>query len=173
MPIQTSSQTIGPYWHLLEEPEWADLTRWGAKGEKIALVGHVSDGDGVPVTDGCIEIWQADPPASEDFPAWGRAATDVDGNYRLVTLKPGPVPGRGNTQQAPHIAVTILARGLVKPLFTRAYFEGEALNENDPVLGLVEDPARRAKLIAKHEGNGTWRLDIRLQGDGEAVFFEV
>ena len=83
------------------------------------------------------------------------------------------MPGRGNTQQAPHIAVTILARGLVKPLFTRAYFAGEALNENDPVLALVEDPARRAKLIAKHEGNGTWRLDIRLQGDGESVFFEV
>ncbi len=173
MPIQTSSQTIGPYWHLLEEKEWADLTRWGAKGERIELVGHVSDGGGVAVTDSCIEIWQADPPASDSFPAWGRAATDVDGNYRLITLKPGPVPGPGNTQQAPHLAITILARGLVKPLFTRAYFAGEALNDNDPILGLVEDAARRERLIARPEGNGTWRLDIRLQGEGETVFLEV
>jgi protocatechuate 3,4-dioxygenase, alpha subunit len=173
MPIQSASQTIGPYWHLLEEPEWADLTRWGAQGERMELIGHVSDGDGVPVTDGCIEIWQADPPASDEFPAWGRAATDVDGNYRLVTLKPGPVPGNGNTQQAPHIAIAILARGLLKPLFTRAYFAGEALNEDDPVLGLVENPARRARLIARREGENIWRLDIRLQGEGESVFFEV
>jgi protocatechuate 3,4-dioxygenase, alpha subunit len=173
MPIQTASQTIGPFWHLLEEPEWADLTRWGAAGERVELIGNVTDGDGVPVTDGCIEIWQADPPASEDFPGWGRAATDVKGDFRLVTLKPGAVPGRGNTQQAPHIAITILARGLLKPLFTRAYFEGEALNENDPVLALVEDPARRAKLVARREGNNVWRLDIRLQGEGESVFFEV
>ena len=173
MPIQTSSQTIGPYWHLLAEPEWADLTRWGAEGERIELVGRMTDGDGAAITDACVEIWQADPPVTDLFPAWGRAATDMGGNYRLVTLKPGPVPGLGNTQQAPHIAITIMARGLMKPLFTRAYFDGEALNDNDPVLGLVEDPARRETLIATRAGTGSWRLDIRLQGDGQSVFFEV
>jgi protocatechuate 3,4-dioxygenase alpha subunit len=173
MPIATSSQTIGPYWHLIENPSYADLTRFGATGEKIRLVGTVTDGDGMPVADGCVELWQSDPAASEIFPGWGRAATDVEGNFRFTTLKPGPVAGLGNTLQAPHLAVTILARGLVKHLVTRAYFDGEPLNDNDPLLSSIEDPARRATLIARHVGNATWRLDIRLQGTDETVFLDV
>ena len=176
MPIATASQTIGPYWHILEDKTWADLTRFGAEGEKIVLTGRVLDGDGAPCGDACVEIWQADPPASETFPGFGRANTDADGWYRLVTVKPGPVPGargaRGNTQQAPHIAICLLSRGLMKGLVTRAYFQGEALNETDPLLASVEDPSRRATLVAVPDGAAVWRFDIRLQGDGETVFLD-
>jgi protocatechuate 3,4-dioxygenase alpha subunit len=173
MPSATSSQTIGPFWHLLDDKDWADLTRFGAAGERIRLVGTLRDGDGLPVGDACVEIWQADPPATEDFTGFGRCATDAQGNFRFVTLKPGPVPGSGNTLQAPHLAVAIFARGLLKALVTRAYFAGEALNESDPLLSMIEDKARRATLIALPVDAATWRLDIRLQGAGESVFLEV
>ena len=93
--------------------------------------------------------------------------------FRFTTLKPGPVPGRGNAQQAPHIAVTVLSRGLMRGLVTRAYFQGDTLNDTDPLLLSVEDPARRATLIARPAGAGVWRLDIRLQGEGETVFLDV
>ncbi len=173
MPIATASQTIGPYWHLLEDKSWADLTRFGAEGERIAIAGRLTDGAGAPVTDGCVEIWQSDPPASETFPGFGRAATDAEGVFRLVTLKPGPVRGRGNAVQAPHLAVAVFARGLLRHLVTRLYFAGEALNATDPLLSSIEDPARRATLIAQPDGPGAWRLDIRLQGADETVFLEV
>lgn len=178
MPAATASQTIGPYWHLLEEPSWADLTRFGAAGERIALIGNITDGDGVPVADACVELWQASPPASADWDGFGRAATDVEGNFRFVTLKPGPVPGPpgANTPQAPHAGITLFARGLLIHLQTRAYFEGEALNERDPLLASL-NPARRATLIARpvgeRDGLPAWRLDIRLQGDDETVFLDI
>jgi len=173
VPIATPAQTIGPYWHLIEHPEFADLTRFGATGEKLVLTGHVFDGDGAPVTDGCIEMWQASPEADETFPGYGRCATDTAGKYRFTTLKPGPVPGRGNALQAPHIAINILGRGILTRLYTRAYFAGEKLNATDPLLSLIEDPARRATLIAQPDGAGAWRMDIRLQGEGETVFIEI
>jgi protocatechuate 3,4-dioxygenase alpha subunit len=173
MPIATASQTIGPYWHLIEEKEWTDLTRFGIDGEKIRLIGMITDGDGEPVSDACVELWQADPPGADNFLGWGRCGSDAEGNFHFVTVKPGPVPGRGNQQQAPHFAVTLLARGLLKALATRAYFEGEELNETDPLLSSIEDPQRRATLIAKRVDDTTWRLDIRLQGDGETVFLDV
>ena len=81
MPIATASQTVGPYWHLMEDPSWADLTRFGAQGEKITLTGAVLDGDGKPCADACVEIWQSDPPASDSFPGFGRSNTDSAGNY--------------------------------------------------------------------------------------------
>jgi protocatechuate 3,4-dioxygenase alpha subunit len=173
MPIATANQTIGPYWHLLEEKSWADATRFGAEGARINVSGRITDGAGAPVTDACVEIWQSDPPASESFPGFARAATDGDGVFRLVTLKPGPVRGRGNAVQAPHLAVAIFARGLLKHLVTRLYFAGETLNESDPLLGAIEDPARRATLVAASDGPGAWRLDIRLQGAAETVFLDV
>ena len=172
MPIATASQTIGPYWHLIEHPEFADLTRFGAAGERIILTGRVIDGDGAPVADGCVELFQASPAASETFPGYGRSATDRDGRFRFTTIKPGPVPGPGNAQQAPHVAINLLARGILGRLVTRLYFAGDALNETDPVLSLIEDPARRATLIAQPDGAGMWHLDIRLQGAGETVFME-
>jgi protocatechuate 3,4-dioxygenase, alpha subunit len=173
MPSATSSQTIGPYWHLLEEEAWADLTRFGVEGEIVRLIGTITDGDGAPVSDACVELWQADPPATDDFVGFGRCGSDAEGNFHFTTLKPGPVPGRGNQQQAPHFAITLLARGLVKGLVTRAYFEGEQLNETDPLLSAIEDPQRRRTLIAKRVDPTTWRLDIRLQGEGETVFLAI
>ena len=178
MPIATASQTIGPYWHLMEEPEWADLTRFGAEGERILLIGTVSDGDGLPITDAAVELWQPCPEASAVWDGFGRAATDIEGNFRFVTLKPGPVPGApgANIPQAPHVALSIFARGIMYQLQTRAYFDGDALNGSDPLLSSLE-PERRATLLARHvgerDGLPAWRLDIKLQGEDETVFLEV
>jgi protocatechuate 3,4-dioxygenase alpha subunit len=173
MAHPTSSQTIGPFWHAHAEPALGDLTRFGAEGPRVVLTGQVTDGDGAPVTDACVEIVQASPAVSDRFPGWGRAATDAQGRFRFVTVKPGPVPARGDRTQAPHVAVTLLARGLLRPLFTRCYFDGEPLNEADPLLSSIDDPARRATLVARAEGDGVFALDIRLQGEGETVFLEL
>lgn len=171
--LATASQTIGPYWHLIEHKEWADLTRFGARGERITLSGRITDGEGAPVADACVEVFQADPPMDGTFPGFGRARADANGEFHFTTIRPGPVAGRGNAQQAPHIAIAIQARGLMQALMTRAYFAGEPLNAADPVLGLIEDAAQRATLIAQPAGTGAWRLDIRLQGEGETVFLEA
>ncbi len=170
----TSSQTIGPFWHGLAHPEWADLTRFGGDGERITVAGVVTDGLDQAVTDACVEIWQSDPAAGEQFPGFGRCATDAEGRFRFTTYKPGATPTLpgGNSLQAPHLALTIFARGLLHHLCTRFYFEGEALNETDPLLSTLS-LADRATLVARHEGEGAWRLDIRLQGEGETVFLDV
>ncbi len=171
--LTTTSQTIGPYWHLLLDEDWADLTRFGAAGEVIFVSGRVIDGAGKPLTDACVEIWQASPAASETFTGFGRAATDDDGVFRFKTIKPGPLPGPGNSLQAPHLALTIFARGLLFHLSTRVYFAGDPGNEDDPVLGLIEDSARRATLLAREVAAGAWHIDICLQGEAETVFFEI
>jgi protocatechuate 3,4-dioxygenase alpha subunit len=177
MPSATSSQTIGPFWHLIEHPEWADLTRFGAAGERITLTGSVIDGDGNLVADAAVELWQSDPPADDHFPGFGRSRTDERGEFRFTTVKPGPVPGRGNAQQAPHFAIALHARGLLKALVTRAYFAGEPLNETDPVLSSVDDLKRRGTMIAHQQGEGHWRMDIRLQrgsnAEPETVFLDI
>jgi protocatechuate 3,4-dioxygenase, alpha subunit len=159
MASVTSSQTIGPFWHLLAEPEHADLTRLGATGARLELAGTMRDGDGAPLTDACIEIWQATPKASPVFTGWGRCATDTTGGYAFVTLAPDP--------SAPCLAVAIFARGLLKPLWTRVYFA----DTGDALLSALP-PARRATLLAQRSDAG-WRWDIRLQGDGETVFLEL
>jgi len=173
MTAATAAQTIGPFWHLIEDPAMADLTRFGATGETLILTGTVRDGAGDPVGDACVELWQASPAADDRFPGYGRCATDATGTFRFTTVRPGPVPGRGNTQQAPHFAINLLARGILSRLYTRAYFAGEPLNEADPLLTAIEEPARRATLMARPEGPGVWRMDIRLQGDDETVFIEI
>lgn len=178
MTAATTSQTVGPFWHLLLDPSWSDLTRFGAEGDRIALIGTVIDGDGLPVTDACVELWQPSPPGSATWNGFGRDATDIEGNFRFTTLKPGPVAGApgANTAQAPHVALALFARGLLIHLHTRAYFEGERLNETDPLLASM-DPARRGTLIARpvgdRDGLPAWRLDIKLQGEGETVFLDV
>ena len=178
MTPATTSQTIGPYWHLLEDKSWFDLTRFGAEGERIMLLGTITDGDGLPVTDACVELWQPSPEPSASWDGFGRVASDIEGNYRFITVKPGPVPGAAgaNTPQAPHVAITLFARGLLIHLQTRAYFEGEALNDSDGLLASLE-PERRATLVARpvgqRDGMPAWRMDIRLQGDDETVFLEI
>jgi protocatechuate 3,4-dioxygenase alpha subunit len=167
MPTPTSSQTIGPFWHLVVDPAASDLTRFGASGERIELTGRVSDGLGAPVDDACVEIWQASPPAGDVFPGWGRAATDAQGQFRFLTVKPAAIAG-----EAPHISIVVMARGLLKPLWTRCYFDGDPLNDRDPLLRSIADAARRQTLLARGDG-GRLRFDIRLQGQGETVFLEV
>ncbi len=173
MTAATAFQTIGPYWHLLEHAEQADLTRFGAQGEQVMLTGSLRDGNGDPVADAAIELWQASPQADNTFPGWGRARTDAQGVYRFTTIRPGPLPGRGNTQQAPHFAITIFARGILTRLCTRAYFAGDPRNDADPLLNLVDDPARRATLIATAADGKEWRFDMVLQGAGETVFIDI
>jgi protocatechuate 3,4-dioxygenase alpha subunit len=188
--VPTPSQTVGPFFHIgLDRPDWADLTSGGPQGERIVIEGRVIDGDGASVPDACLELWQAnaagryahpddtrtDKPLDPNFRGFGRVATDADGRFRFTTIRPGPVPGRGNALQAPHIGVALFARGLLKQLFTRIYFTGDPLNETDPVLLSIDDPARRKTLIATPNGSdaGTWHLDIVMQGENETVFFDI
>lgn len=176
MTDATASQTAGPYWHLIDFPAWADLLRAdgpnaGMQGERIILTGRITDGDGAVVSDAMVEIWQADPEGRYDagFHGFGRCATDADGVYRFVTVKPGAVPGPGNSTQAPHIVIAIFARGLMAGVTTRAYFAGDARLADDPILALVPQD-RRGTLVARQDEPGLWRLDIRLQGEAETVF---
>jgi protocatechuate 3,4-dioxygenase alpha subunit len=158
----TASQTIGPFWHLLGDTGLHDLITDPARsgGSPIELVGQVFDGDGAPVTDACIEIWQATPAASPAFLGWGRCASDATGGFRFITLAPDPA--------APCLAVMVLARGLLKPLWTRVYLADVA----DPLLASLS-AERRATLLARPGAPGTWRWDIRLQGERETVFLEL
>ena len=172
-------QTVGPYWHLIDHGEWADLLRpdgpnAGVEGEGMILTGTIFDGAGVRVPDAMVEIWQADANGRYDagFQGFGRCRTDGQGRYRFTTLRPGPVPGRGNTTQAPHIQVMVFARGLLSHLTTRAYFAGDPCNADDPLLGLVP-AARRHTLLAQEVLPGEWVLDIVLQGACETVFLDV
>jgi protocatechuate 3,4-dioxygenase, alpha subunit len=191
----TPSQTIGPFFHraLLHEG-WNDLGARGAAGERVVIEGRVLDGDGAPVSDAMLEIWQANAagrydhpedlqeegrqerPIDPNFHGFGRTATRPDGRFRLRTVKPGPVPASDDALQAPHINVSIFARGLLKRLVTRIYFPDEPLNETDPLLTAVP-PARRTTLIARvAEGGAAERVlhfDIVLQGDDETVFLDV
>jgi len=169
--MSTAHQTAGPYWHLIDFPEWAELSHDAAA---ITLTGRITDGTGASVADAMVEIWQAGPDGRYDgaFHGFGRCATDAEGRFRFRTLPPGPVPGRGNTLQGPHVQLAIFARGLLAHLVTRLYFAGEKLNETDPLLALVPE-ARRPTLIAQEVAPGEWRLDIRLQGENETVFLDI
>ena len=159
--------------------------RGAVAGEVITLEGVVLDADGKPVPDAMIEIWQANAagryaspdddrheiPLDEGFIGFGRAATDDDGLYRFRTVRPGPTPGPGDALQAPHIAVGVFGRGLIKRLVTRIYFEDAAENANDPILALV--PAERRDTLLARRQNDAWRFDIALQGAAETVFFDI
>jgi protocatechuate 3,4-dioxygenase, alpha subunit len=160
----------------------------GVRGERIVIVGRVLDGDGASVDDAMVEIWQANADGRYDHPddlqeklidphfhGFGRAATDQDGRFRFDTIKPGPASGLGNALQAPHINVSLFARGLLKRLVTRIYFPDESLNASDAILNAVPS-ARRSTLIARAESlspQPTLRFDIVLQGENETVFFDV
>jgi protocatechuate 3,4-dioxygenase alpha subunit len=189
---QTPSQTVGPFFHsglpwkgganLVHGPS---LPGGAPQGEVIELGGRVIDGNGSPVPDALLEIWQANAAgryasaadAREEnlldpqFIGFGRAATSKDGEWRFRTIRPGRVPGRDGALQAPHIALSVLGRGLLKRLATRIYFADCLDNALDAVLGRV--PAERRGTLIAQPHNGGWRLDIVLQGPRETVFFAL
>jgi protocatechuate 3,4-dioxygenase alpha subunit len=207
---QTPSQTVGPFFHYgLPWKGGADLvgaSDLGARcdlfphqhdvlatakpmgtpaGDIIKISGRVLDGEGQPVPDAMIEIWQANAKGrycSPDdarqeleidpaFVGFGRCATGADGTYLFRTIRPGRVPGPGNTLQAPHIALSIFGRGLLNRLATRLYFDDGEDNDIDPVLSCVPEE-RRCTLIAK-QADSRWVLDIVLSGTNETVFFDI
>jgi len=188
MQKQTPSQTVGPFFHPgLVHGEENVLVDEETSGQRIRIMGKVFDGDGNPVVDALLEIWQADGQgffnhpadpnclqADKHFRGFGRAGTIHEGRFEFKTVKPGPVPGRDGQNQAPHISIRVFSRGMLIQAYTRLYFPGESSNEIDPVLNSI-DSERRATLIAVHEDSGdlpTYRFDIHLQGENETVFFE-
>jgi protocatechuate 3,4-dioxygenase alpha subunit len=184
--VTTPSQTAGPYLTIgFAGTQVTNLAPGGVSGERATLRGRIIDGDGNPVGDASIEIWRAnahgkyahpddfqEKPLDEGFRGFGRLLPDKNGEFELVTVKPGRVPGPAGTVQAPHLVVTIFMRGLLKHLLTRIYFPDEPANAEDPILKLV--PAeRRATLIAKKTGTpGLLEWNVILQGRDETVFFD-
>jgi protocatechuate 3,4-dioxygenase alpha subunit len=199
---ETPSQTAGPYVHIGTNPNrvgihgiWAEdlgasMLTADIRGERIVVTGCIRDGGGGLVRDALVELWQADAEglhnspedrrgkADSGFLGWGRQPTDAaTGLYRFETIKPGRVPWRDGRPMAPHMTLWIVARGINIGLHTRLYFADEAeANAADPILARV-DPARVGTLIAAHAGEEhgvpVYRFDIRLQGEGETVFFDI
>jgi len=196
---ETPSQTAGPYVHIGLNPNVTgihgvyetdlghDMKTGAVRGEEIIVTGTVFDGLGAPVRDVVLEIWQADADglfnspvetrgkADPNFTGWGRAAADLQtGQFRFDTVKPGRVPWRDGRLQAPHISVWIVARGINIGLHTRLYFADEAeANAEDPILTRIEHQHRLPTLLAERTGEDEYRFDIRLQGDGETIFFDM
>ena len=191
VPGLTPSQTVGPFFHnclLREDAPGNVLVRPETAGKRIRIEGHVYDGQGAPVADALVEIWQANShgryrhpvdqraaPLDPAFVGFGRCGTDETGRYWFETIKPGAVPFDRDRPQAPHLCVTVFARGLLNHLVTRLYFEDEPANAADPVLQRVPED-RRATLLAKRatvDGTVVYRFDIILQGEGETAFFNL
>ncbi|MDH7804258.1 MULTISPECIES: protocatechuate 3,4-dioxygenase subunit alpha [unclassified Rhizobium] len=197
---ESASQTAGPYVHIGCTPNFVGiegvfekdlgsgaLYNDKARGERISVRGTVYDGAGNALKDALIEIWQADTDgyynspsetrgqADPNFTGWGRSPGDMDtGEFVFETIKPGKVPFRDGRPMAPHITFWIVARGINIGLQTRMYFpEEEAANAADPVLARVEQKSRIATLVAQKEAGNIYRFDIRLQGEGETVFFDI
>lgn len=183
----TPSQTIGPFFHYALFAEDLSELVPPDRPDALRVEGTVYDGAGEPVSDAMVEIWQANPagrynhpaddredlPLDEDFLGFGRVPTDEDGKFSFVTVKPGAVPAPDGEPQAPHVLVSVFARGVLKRLATRLYFPDEKeANERDPVLLSVGDPELRETLVAREEG-GSLRFDIRLQGEKQTAFFDV
>lgn len=187
-PEYTPSQTIGPFFHdALVDRDRSELVP-PDHPSAIRIEGVVYDGAGEVVPDAMVEIWQPnhagryDDPADdredlpldpETFSGFGRSDTRNGGRFSFVTVKPGPVPGPdGNTLQAPHVMLSVFARGLLKRIVTRVYFpDEEQANAADPVLASIEDLELRRTLIARAEGNA-FRFDVHLQGEDQTAFFE-
>lgn len=186
---ETPSQTAGPFVHIGLMPALAGLktshtgpnnilTREGALGERIRIEGLIHDGAGAVVKDALMELWQANANGqygANDFTGFGRAATDFEtGLFFFETIKPGMTPYRDGRMQAPHVTLSIFARGINIQLQTRLYFSDEAAaNAKDPVLQLVGAPDLVATLVAQRDPNRPlYRFDIHLQGSRETVFFD-
>lgn len=191
--LLTASQTVGPFFSpalLREDARRNVLVQPETAGERIRIEGRVLDGDGLPVPDAMVEIWQANAHGRYNHPAdtgeaaldpsflgFGRSGTDENGGFWFETIKPGTVAFDAERRQAPHICVTVFARGLLNHVVTRLYFEDEPDNALDPVLNCVPEE-RRATLLARREagsGNASvaYRFDIILQGANETAFFNL
>jgi protocatechuate 3,4-dioxygenase alpha subunit len=187
----TSSQTVGPFFApalLRKDAARNVLTQPETSGERIRIEGYVLDGDGLPVPDAMVEIWQANASGrynhsadqgtaqlDANFLGYGSSGTAEDGSYWFETIKPGRVPFYDDKLQAPHICVTVVSRGLLNHLVTRLYFEDEQTNAEDPILLCVPDE-RRSTLLARREnreGEVVYRFDIIMQGEGETAFFNL
>ena len=192
----TPSQTVGPFFKYGLTPngqyDWNDaftnnLVTPDVSGERLRVEGRVFDGDGQPVPDCMLEIWQADAQGrfsdpqdkralpNSTFKGFGRCGTDANGDYAFDTIRPGLVPDADGKPQAPHLLLAIFARGMLLHLYTRIYFEGEAGNATDSVMALVPAARRTALIATRQPGNGTavYRFDVRLQGEDETVFFDI
>ena len=183
----STSQTVGPFFSIgLTRIRQDNLVGEGVSGERVTIAGRMVDGDGQPVPDGLVETWQANalgkyshPEDDQNksiesgFKGFGRVMTDDQGRFQFATIKPGSVPAPDGKTQAPHIAVSVFARGLEKRLVTRIYFPDEPSNSSDFALNLVES-GRRETLIAKKiaDKSGALEWNIILQGPGETVFFD-
>lgn len=184
----TPSQTVGPFFSMALAHPGENILVSPDQSGRIRIEGCVYDGDGDPLEDALLEIWQADakghyrhpddagPEAVEGFSGFGRASSDFQtGLYFFETVKPGPVPDPEGEMQAPHISVVVQGRGILNPYFTRIYFgDEEDANRRDLVLGMVPEE-RRSTLIARPMLDATppsYRFDIRLQGGDETVFFD-
>jgi protocatechuate 3,4-dioxygenase alpha subunit len=182
---ETPSQTIGPFFAVgLPWPDGPDVVADGTPGA-VRIGGRVVDGAGDPVPDALVETWQADPEGrfahpddprgagTSRFRGFGRCSTDAEGRWAVRTLKPGPLPAPDGGTEAPHLNVSVFARGLLGRLVTRVYFPDEAgANAADPLLASIPDPEARARLIAVADGD-TLRFDIHLQGDQETPFLAI
>jgi protocatechuate 3,4-dioxygenase alpha subunit len=183
--LTTASQTVGPYLKIGFAPLTVDaLAADKVSGERITIRGRLLDGDGKPVNDGVVEIWQANAqgkyaspedaqnkPIEPGFRGFGRIMTGDDGAFCFTTVKPGRVPGPGGVLQAAHLVAVVFMRGLLKHLLTRMYFPEEPANAEDSVLKRV--PAdRRLTLVARRAGPGVLEWNIILQGHDETVFFD-
>jgi protocatechuate 3,4-dioxygenase alpha subunit len=181
------SQTVGPFYHfsLTVNPALGCMTSGGAKGEHIRVRFRMLDGDGAPIPDGFIELWQADAAGKYHHPAdtqkmqpdpafcgFGRLATDRDGYCTFDTIRPGRTPDGLGGCQASHINVTVFARGLLSQLMTRLYFEGDPALAEDSVWNTVPEE-RRGTLLARRNSEGVWCFEIHLQGENETVFFQL
>lgn len=183
------SQTVGPFFHLgLNTGRFSGcLAGPEAKGERVLLTCRVFDGDGAPVNDALIEVWQAnadgkyyhpddtqEKPVDASFRGFGRMATTENGSCSFETIKPGRAPGNSGILQAPHLNISVFARGVLKRLATRIYFAGDVANQEDPILALVPEE-RRNTLLAHPDPThpGVWQFDIHLCGERETVFFDV
>ena len=181
---ETPWQTVGPFFHdALPFPDGSAIVG-AARPGAFTLHGQVYDGDGAPIPDALLEVWQADEegtfnqqpgifaaPAEDGFRGFGRSDTDAEGHYTFTTVKPAGVPTEDGVQQAPHLAVSVFARGMLRRAVTRIYFEDSPENTADPFLSSVED-GRAGTLVATREEGG-YRFDVRLQGADETVFLDV
>jgi protocatechuate 3,4-dioxygenase, alpha subunit len=184
--LTTPSQTVGPYVKIGFLSLVIDaIAPAGVPGERITIRGRMSDGDGKPINDGVLEIWQADAQgkyahpehgqktiAANAFRGFGRILTDGGGAFRFTTIKPGPVAGPDGTQQAPHLVVTVFMRGMLRHVITRMYFPDEPLNDTDPVLQRVPVDRRGTLVATAGSEKSILEWNVVSQGPAETVFFD-